>query len=175
LMAFGIIAIWVLYVQDEVGLGDVGFGILLAAMGSGGLLGALSAAIVAGRIGQGSTLMGAMAVLTGTAVAMGMTSTPAVVFACGVVIGFGLGLWNVVVISLRQSLTPDELRGRVAATSRMLAWGTQPLGALLGGVVANIYGLRAPFYMAAAVWIILLLAVAPIVNNRRIEALKATA
>lgn len=175
LMAFGIMATWVLYVQDEIGLGDVAFGFLLATFGVGGLVGALSAAAVAKRLGQGTTLLLANGFLAATAIVMGVTSTAAVVYACGVVIGVGLGMWNVVVVSLRQSLTPDELRGRVAASVRMLAWGTQPVGALLGGVVAGIYGLRAPFFMAAVVWAVLLAAVAPVVNNRRISQLKAAA
>jgi MFS family permease len=175
LMAFGVIAIWVLYVQDEVGLGDVAFGLLLATFGLGGLVGALSSAAVATRVGQGTTLLTSLVLLTITTLAMGLTSMPAVVFASGVVIGVGLGLWNVVAISLRQSLTPDALRGRVAATSRMLAWGTQPLGALGGGVVAGIFGLRAPFLLAAAVWLVLLVVVTPIVSNRRIAELRTRA
>jgi MFS family permease len=175
LMAFGVIAIWVLYVQDEIGLGDLAFGLMLAAMGVGGLVGALTSAMVAKRLGQGTTLLVALVLFIATTLVMALTSTVALVFGAGFFIGLGLGAWNVVAISLRQSLTPDELRGRVAATSRMLAWGTQPLGALLGGIVAGIYGLRAPFFMAAAVWSVLLFAVAPIVNNRRIAAFKASA
>ncbi len=173
LMAFGVIAIWVLYVQDEVGLGDVAFGMLLATFGVGGLVGALSAGAVAGRVGQGTTLLTTVAILTVASAVMGLVTAPVVVFACAVLIGIGLGLWNVVAISLRQALTPDELRGRVAATARTLAWGTQPLGALLGGLIADVFGLRAPFLLAGGAWVILLVVVAPIVSNQRIAALRA--
>jgi len=175
LMAFGVIAIWVLYVQDEIGLGDVGFGALLATMGVGGLVGSLTSSGVSRRIGQGSTLLLSGVILTLTALVMAVTSVAALVFGCGVFIGIALGLWNVSAISLRQSLTPDPLRGRIAATARMMAWGTQPLGALLGGVVANIFGLRAPFLAAAAVWATMVVVVIPIINNRSIAALKAQA
>lgn len=175
LMAFGIIAIWVLYVQDEIGLGDLGFGMLLATMGIGGLFGALSSSAISKRIGQGTTMLTALTILIAVTFTMGATSSQVLVFACGVLIGFGLGVWNVVAISLRQAITPDELRGRVAATSRMLAWGTQPLGALGGGIIAGVLGLRAPFFFAGAVWIVLLVAVIPIVSNRRIEALREAA
>lgn len=173
LMAFGVIAIWVLYVQDEVGLGDVAFGMLLATFGVGGLVGALSAGAVAGRVGQGTTLLTTVAILTVASAVMGLVTAPVVVFACAVLIGIGLGLWNVVAISLRQALTPDELRGRVAATARTLAWGTQPLGALLGGLIADVFGLRAPFLLAGGAWVVLLVVVAPIVSNQRIAALRA--
>ncbi len=48
--------------------------------------------------------------------------------------GVAIIAWNVVEVSLGQELAPDELRGRVASVSRLFAWGTQPIGALLGGV-----------------------------------------
>lgn len=40
-------------------------------------------------------------------------------------------------ITLRQRLTPDRLQGRVNVTARMIAWGGQPFGAALGGLVAD--------------------------------------
>ncbi len=173
LMAFGVIAIWVLYVQDEIGLSDFGFGLLLASLGVGGLVGALVSAKVAHRLGQGSTLIASGVMITTAVLVMAWTSSVPIVFAAGTTTGIALGLWNVVAVSLRQSLTPDDLRGRVAATARMLAWGTQPLGALAGGFVAATFGLRAPFYAAGVAWILLLLIAGPVISNRRIAALKA--
>jgi len=79
----------------------------------------------------------------------------------------------VVAVTLRQRITPDPLRGRVASVARLLAWGTQPLGALIGGVVASVFGLRAPFFVAGAVWLAMFVIVIPIVSNRRINALEA--
>jgi predicted MFS family arabinose efflux permease len=101
---------------------------------------------------------------------MGVISNP---WIAAVVLGFygvQLTLWNVVAISLRQTLTPDALRGRVAGVSRLLTWGTQPLGAALGGVAASLFGLRAPFFFAAAGMAALFLATVAIVNNRTIAA-----
>jgi predicted MFS family arabinose efflux permease len=62
--------------------------------------------------------------------------------ACG---GFSTTLWNVVTVSMRQREVPAELFGRVNSVYRMLGWGTRPLGALVGGIVAEAAGLRAPF------------------------------
>ena len=126
-------------------------------------------------MGQGRTLLASLIGLGVGAVVMGSTSNVAV---AGVVAGFyGLliALWNVVAISLRQRLTPDDLRGRVASVARLLAWGTQPVGALLGGVAAGAFGLRGPFFVGAAVWLLLVLVTMPIINNRRIERLTAAA
>ena len=45
------------------------------------------------------------------------------------VAGFGIVLWNVVTVSLRQRIVPDALLGRLNASYRLLAWGSQPIGA----------------------------------------------
>jgi predicted MFS family arabinose efflux permease len=63
--------------------------------------------------------------------------------------GFSISLWNVTHVSLRQQLVPNELRGRVAASNRLITWGSLPTGAALGGAVATLYGLHAPVLLAA--------------------------
>jgi hypothetical protein len=84
-----------------------------------------------------------------------MLTTPAVtvdayaIGAATLIGGLGSGMWNVVVVSLRQRLTPDELLGRVTASARLLGWGTLPLGAALGGVIASAAGVRAVFALGA--------------------------
>jgi len=83
--------------------------------------------------------------------------------------GFLIVGWNVVSVSLRQNLTPDGLRGRVSSAARMVSWGTQPLGAVVGGLIASAFGLRAPFFVAAGAWLIMAFVTAPIVNNRAIR------
>jgi MFS family permease len=67
-----------------------------------------------------------------------------------VVSGVAIVLWNVVTVSLRQRITPDRLLGRMNASYRLVGWGTMPLGALLGGALAEALGLRATFLIAAA-------------------------
>lgn len=172
LVGMGIIAIFVLFVQDILELGDVGYGLILATIGLGGLIGSLTAPLVTRRFGQGTTLLGSVVGLGIGAVVMGSTSSALVAATVAGFYGLLIGLWNVVAISLRQRLTPDELRGRVSSVARLLAWGTQPVGALLGGVVANFFGLRAPFFVAAVVWVLVFVVAAPIVNNQRIAALE---
>jgi MFS family permease len=175
MVAFGIIAIFVLFIQDVVELGDVGFGIMLSVMGVGGLAGALLAPRVVSRIGRARTLLTSVLML-------GICTSVQVTFPNPIVVGVGMGLigsaltlWNVVAVSLRQALTPDELRGRVASVARLLAWGTQPVGAIVGGLMATWLGLRAPFYIAAATWVVLVLAASPIITERNITNLEASA
>jgi MFS family permease len=63
--------------------------------------------------------------------------------------GAGIVLWNVITVSLRQRITPDRLLGRMNASYRLVGWGTMPLGAALGGVLAEALGLRGAFLVAA--------------------------
>ena len=118
-------------------------------------------------------MMVSVGMLGVNAAIMGASSNAFVVAGVGASFGLAITMWNVVAVSLRQRLTPDELRGRVAAAARLLAWGTQPLGALLGGLIADGFGLRAPFFFAAGTWAVMLLMVSRIIGNRQIEALTA--
>ena len=63
---------------------------------------------------------------------------------------FGIGLHGVNQVSLRQAVTPEHLRGRVAATLRMGLMGAMPLGTLLGGAVGTVAGLRPALWIGAA-------------------------
>jgi Bacterial protein of unknown function (DUF894). len=56
----------------------------------------------------------------------------------------GVILWNVLVMSLRQSIVPGRLLGRVHGTWRTLLWGAMPLGSLLGGLLGRV-DLALPF------------------------------
>ncbi|HEX8135285.1 MAG TPA: MFS transporter, partial [Actinomycetes bacterium] len=80
-----------------------------------------------------------------------LTASPVPVGASMALSGLAMMLWNVVTVSLRQRITPDRLLGRMNASYRLVGWGTMPLGALLGGVLAETLGLRAAFLVSAAV------------------------
>jgi predicted MFS family arabinose efflux permease len=60
-------------------------------------------------------------------------------------------LWNVITVSLRQRITPDRLLGRMNAAYRLVGWGTMPIGAFLGGALAEAVGVRSTFAVAAAI------------------------
>ena len=166
---FGIISIFVLFAQDILGVPDASYGILLAALGVGGLLGALLAPRMVARIGSGNTLRVAVSVQALAVAVLGTTSNEWLAGVLMAIFGFLTTSWNVVSVSLRQGLTPDALRGRVAGASRLLAWGTQPIGALAGGGVAAASGLRAPFFLAAGAFIVMLALTWRVISNESIE------
>ena len=165
-------AIFVLFAvttgSDGLGLGDTGVGLLLTAGAVGGLVGSLVAAPVERAIGRTRVLAVAVAI-GGVALALpGLVPHVAVAAAAGVATGLTGVMWNVVTVSLRQRIIPDELLGRVNSGYRLLGWGTIPIGAALGGVLAEAIGLRAVFVITGATQLLLLVPLLAVVSDRAI-------
>jgi MFS family permease len=144
-------SVFVLYAvaPGPMGLSKSGFGVLFAALGVGAVLGTWLAVPVERRLGRVRTLVLSV-VLSGASLAVpAATTSPVLIGGSLVAAGVGMMLWNVITVSLRQRITPDRLLGRMNASYRLVGWGTMPLGALLGGVLAEALGLRAAFGVAA--------------------------
>ncbi|TCP57546.1 putative MFS family arabinose efflux permease [Tamaricihabitans halophyticus] len=142
-------AIFVLYVQDHLYAGPLGFGAYLAVGAAGGLLGALMAErLIAARRHRG-VLLGSMAVTAVTPALLLLAPTVAAAVVVVVATSAGFGVLNVAAVSVRQRLTPAGLLGRVTAAWRTIVLGAGALGALCGGAVASWQGLHAPFAFSA--------------------------
>jgi MFS family permease len=139
-----------------------GYGLLLAGAAIGSLLGGLVNARVVTRIGALPALLTALATNVVIFVGIGLSPTAIVLGALLATNGFVTTLWNIVTVSLRQQIVPSELLGRVNSVYKMLGWGLIPLGALTGGLVAHLFGLRAPYPIAGVLRGIALLAAAPV-------------
>ena len=174
-------AIFVLFAQEILGLDALGYGLILTAFGIGGLAGSLLAARVSATIGPGASLF---ATLWGSVVLLlvvAFSSNPLVVGAMFATFGFLAVLWNVITVSLRQTIIPDRLLGRVNSVYRLLAWGSMPLGMAVGGGVVSVVeatvsrpaGLRAPFLLAALVHVGLVLYARTRLHSTAIAAAKA--
>ena len=144
-------AVLVLFATEELGLGSRGYGLLLAAVALGGVPGSLLAARVGGRVPPGPLIVGGVLVGAVVMACFGLATDPWVAGAAYVVTGAVWGVWNVTLLSLRQAIVPDRLMGRVVGAVRLIGFGSIPVGALLGGLVARSLGLRAPFLLGAAV------------------------
>ncbi|MCP4966880.1 MAG: MFS transporter, partial [bacterium] len=92
-------------------------------------------------------------------------------------------LWNVITVSFRQTVIPDELLGRVNSVYRFFAWGMMPLGALLGGLTVTItelfasreIALRMPWLIAGVAQLVLLAFAAPRLTTEKMNAARAEA
>jgi MFS family permease len=151
-MAFSaMFSVFVLYAvaPGPMGLTEAGFGVVLAMLGVGSLVGTWLAVPVERRLGRVRTLAVSVVLSAASLAVPAATALVVPVAASQVVAGVAMVLWNVVTVSLRQRITPDRLLGRMNASYRLVGWGTMPLGALAGGVLAETLGLRATFAAAA--------------------------
>jgi MFS family permease len=160
--------ILVLYARNVLHLSDFQFGLLITVEAAGAVLGSMIAARLSARLGPGTTLSLAIAVSAGSFFVPVLWAQPVAVAASLAVGAVGGLVWNVITVSMRQSLVPDVLLGRVNSAYRLVGWGTMPLGALTGGVVADVFGLRAPFLMAGIVALLLAAWLSLTVSNRSI-------
>jgi MFS family permease len=138
------------------GLTEAGFGIVTATLGVGSLLGTWLAVPAERRLGRFRILVLSV-VLGAAALAVPVVTANAVLVGASMALtGVTIVLWNVITVSLRQRITPDRLLGRMNASYRLVGWGTMPLGALLGGVLAEALGLRVTFLVAAGIVVLTL-------------------
>jgi len=165
-------AIFVLYAvaPGPMGLDEFGFGVLMTALAVGSLLGSFLVERVEKRLGRATLLSVAVAISAASTAIPGLTPNPWVVGAAFALAGFGSVMWNVVTVSLRQRIVPDALLGRVNASYRLLAWGTQPVGSLRGGILAQAFGLQVKFVLAGVSTLVLLPLFLTIVTDRTIDA-----
>jgi Na+/melibiose symporter-like transporter len=140
----------VLFALEDLGVGEAGYGVLLTASGVGAVVGGLTAAPLAGWIGRTATLVAGSVLSAVTTAAVALTSNPVVAGVLFAASTAGVLFWNVLTMSLRQALIPEELFGRVQGGYRTLVWGGIPLGALLGGVLADATSVPMVFVVAGA-------------------------
>ncbi|MGQ0849921.1 MAG: MFS transporter [Actinomycetota bacterium] len=176
-------ATYVLFAQEILRLDAARFGALMSAGAAGGVAGSLLAAWVSKRLSQGGALFLVLLGSSATTVITGLTSSALMVWAMFAIGSFLAVVWNVITVSLRQSLIPDFLLGRVNSVYRFFGWGMMPIGALIGGwlvaaasaVSGRPMALRLPFLVAGAVQFLLFFYALPRLNTRRIEAAKSAA
>jgi len=147
-------AVYVLFMTRELKIGPIWLGWIMAASSMGALAGSLLTGWVGRRWAVGRTIAGAMWVACVAPLlvpAVGgpvYVTVPALMFSF-FVSGVGLVVSNVHVISLRQSIIPEHMLGRVNACYRFIVTAASPLGALLGGVMGSYFGLRTTLLIGA--------------------------
>jgi MFS family permease len=169
LFAYAQGAVLLLFVTRELALPPTVYGAIVAGFGVGGVCGSLLAPRVAGEIGRRGAICAGVVLMAAGDALVAASGGPVSFAGVGVVAGqlmtgLGLPLCTISMVSLRQSITPVDLLGRVNATTRLLAWGAVPLGALLGGALGDAIGLRPTLVVSAAgsalvvAWVLLALA-----------------
>ncbi|MFF7856311.1 MFS transporter [Streptomyces sp. NPDC007904] len=169
-----VMTVYLLFLPRELHLSGTAVGLALAATGPGALVGSVLAARLPDRFGYGPVLVAAAAVGDGVFLCVpalhgsSAVTVPALL-AVGFVFGAGGQLVNVAVMAVRQTLTPDGMQGRVAATITFAGMGMSPLGSLLGGFLAEEWGARTSLLATAAGMTLspVLMALSPLVRLGR--------
>jgi Na+/melibiose symporter-like transporter len=146
-------AVWALFVLDGLGVPEAWFGVFMLSGAVGGILGSVVTSRLKVRFGAGPVM--AIANLVASLAFLFVGIVPTVWSAA---LGFGLSsaavtIWNVLVMSLRQSVIPSRLLGRVHGTWRTLLWGAMPLGSVIGGLLGR-FGLQVPLLVGGAVSVV---------------------
>jgi len=175
-------AVYILFAQEVLNTTVFIFAVLGTAAAVGGILGGLLGPKISEKIGSGRSLAIALFVMPLGALLIGFASQWYVVWALIFFKTFAGVLWNVVTVSLRQSLIPTNLLGRVNSVYRFFAWGTVPIGTLLGGgVVFALEGLigremafRSVYFIGAALGFILFVYAIRVLTTEAIDKARAS-
>lgn len=127
------------------------YGLLLTVFAIGSIGASFCAERIERRFGRARSLLLSIVGSVVRSLAPALTVNVYVIAAAFLVSGFGTMVWNIITVSLRQRMTPDRLLGRLNSCYRLLAWGTIPLGAAAGGLLAQWFGLRLVFFVTTAV------------------------
>ncbi|MER7761110.1 MFS transporter [Streptomyces sp. NPDC097619] len=141
----------VLLSDGTLGLDGTGYGLLLAAGSLGAVAGSWLAPRAAERLPTVPLARWSL-VASGVAYALiGAAPGPVTTGLALALNGVFMMGWNIPVMSLRQRLAPEHLRGRVMSVSRLCSWGTMPVGAVLGGLLAEVLSVPAVFVVSGLV------------------------
>jgi MFS family permease len=174
-------AVFILFAQEVLQTSVFVFAILGTAGAVGGTLGGILGPKISAKLGSGPSLY--LTLLSGPLVSLiiGLTSSWQLFWVLSAISTVFAVLWNVITVSLRQSIIPTELLGRVNSVYRFFAWGSIPIGTLIGGSIVDLvemtgdreFALRAPYFIAAILGLALFFFAAPKLTTEKIEKARA--
>ena len=145
--AFGI---WVLYATERLGLSELGFGALLACTAIGGVIGSMLFGSLERRTTYATLLRIGLILETFTHLILALTRSYLVAGIVMVLFGIHAIVWGTTSTTVRQKSVPASLLGRVNSAHMLGSFGALALGSLMGGVIAQRWGVVAPFWFAFA-------------------------
>ena len=170
-------AVFILFAQEILDTSVLVFAILGTAGAIGGTIGGILGPKISRKLGSGPSLY--LTLISGPIISLiiGLTSNWQLFWLLTSISTVFAVLWNVITVSLRQSIIPTELLGRVNSVYRFFAWGSIPIGTLIGGIIVDFleisvnreFALRAPYFFSAALGLVLFFFAAPKLTTAKIE------
>ena len=127
----------VILMTERFGLSDLGFGLILSVDAVVAVITSFFVTRLVRRTSHGFSQQISVVCFTTAAFLLGLTTTAAIAFIAVAINGIADPTWNVVSATVRQRLVPDEVFGRMMTAYLFIAWGMRPVGAFLGGVLAE--------------------------------------
>lgn len=175
-------AVFILFAQEILETSLFIFAVLGTAGAVGGSLGGILGPKISKKLGSGPSLY--LTLLSGPIIALiiGVSSSWQLFYLLTAISTVFAVLWNVITVSLRQSIIPSHLLGRVNSVYRFFAWGSIPIGTLLGGALVDLVelvgdreiALRSPYFLSAFLGLVLFIFAAPRLTTAKIEAARGS-
>lgn len=143
-------SVLVLYAEERLHLGAVGFGVLTTASAVGGVAGTLGYGWLTRRVSLGNIMRVGLIIETLTHLSLALTTSSPVAIGIMVVFGAHAFVWSSTSVTVRQRAVPDDLQGRASSVNSLGVYGGLVIGAALGGPIANHFGVTGPFWFAFA-------------------------
>jgi len=143
-------SVLVLYARERLGMGALGFGLITTAMAAGGLLGTASYGWLERRVRLGVIMRGGLIIETLTHLALALTRWGWFALIVFVIFGAHTFIWGTTSTTVRQRAVPAGFQGRVSSVYLTGVVGGIVIGSALGGLVASVWGVAAPFWFAFA-------------------------
>jgi len=149
--------VFVLWAQEILGADARILAYLGTAGAIGGVVGSLLGKKTAARVGPGTALFLALIILAAVPGIVGFVRDWRIVWLLLGIAAFVGTVWNIITVSFRQAIIPDDLLGRVNSVYRFVSWGMLPAGVITGGLVVRAtevaagrdLALRTPYFVAA--------------------------
>lgn len=167
---FAVFVLWVVGPESRVGLEPQHFPLLLSFLAVGAVLGAVVVERLQRHVSEVRLMQVAWFANATMLVVPVVWPTPAAIAIAVFVLGFTNTVGNVIGQTIRQRLVPSDLLGRVGGASRTIAYGLMPVGALLGGVVGEWFGLPAVFVAVAVICLVMTVYVVARVSQGMVDA-----
>jgi MFS family permease len=143
-------SVLVLYARERLGMTALGFGLITTAMAVGGLVGTASYGWLERRVPLGVIMRGGLIIETLTHLALALTRWAWLALIVFTIFGAHAFIWGTTSTSVRQRAVPTEFQGRVGSVYLTGVVGGIVIGSALGGLVASVWGVTAPFWFAFA-------------------------
>ena len=141
-------SVLVLYSSERLGLGEVGFGLITTVMALGGVMGTVSYGRITARISLADLMRIGLVIETLTHLGLALATSPLVAMPIFFVFGAHAFVWGTTSSAIRQRAVPLALQGRVGSVNTVGTFGGLVLGSVLGGLLAQLLGVVAPFWFA---------------------------